>query len=509
MSPTLTHERVPHVTIIRPVKGLEPELYECIASTFRQDYPTDKLTIYLCVAETQDPAYPVLTKIVKDFPHFDARVFVEADDPLLHGEDGHINNLGPNPKIRNISRAYREAKGDIIWIIDCNVWIPRDTTGHMVDKLVGLGPDGQAVKPYKFVHQIPLVVDITPELQGRNTTDAQSLLSSSSDGDASTSSAAPLAKTPSTKSRSLIQRLLEHGGGRLDEMFMSTTHAKFYSAINTVGVAPCIVGKSNMFRKSHLDMLTDPAQNPNLPNDREHPTGIDYFSSYICEDHLIGDLLWRSKIPGFANHGFVLGDFAIQPMDRMSVAAYIARRVRWLRARKWTVLAATLVEPGVESLLCCAYLSFALTTVPWFNINLGIPSTWSAMFISWICGVSVWMIVDWYLFNRLHTGGTVAVDQDTPFFAKGTSRAGGVPKRNFLEWLTAWIGREVLALPIWTWAVLLGATINWRGNNFRVRMDMSVVETDPVRPTARSRSPRTLTPEIELGQCRRGKNRVD
>ncbi|CAI4214780.1 unnamed protein product [Parascedosporium putredinis] len=275
ISPTLSRDHVPHVTIIRPVKGLEPELYECIASTFRQDYPADKLTIYLCVAEPDDPAYPVLKRIVKDFPQFDARVFVEAEDPLLHGADGHVNNLGPNPKIRNISRAYREAKGDIIWIIDCNVWIPRVTTGHMVDKLIGLGPDGQLVKPYKFVHQIPLVVDITPELGGRAPSDA---------------------RIPCL-SESWLQRLLKHGGGRLDEMFMSTTHAKFYSAINTVGVAPCIVGKSNMFRKSQLDTLTDPSQNPNLPQGRDHPTGIDYFSSYICEDHLIGDLLWRSKFP--------------------------------------------------------------------------------------------------------------------------------------------------------------------------------------------------------------------
>ena len=41
-------------------------------------------------------------------------------------------------------------------------------------------------------------------------------------------------------------------------MFMATTHAKFYSAINTVGIAPCIVGKSSMFRKAHLDAMTDP-----------------------------------------------------------------------------------------------------------------------------------------------------------------------------------------------------------------------------------------------------------
>src|SRR5690606_11452468 len=100
---------------------------------------------------------PVLKKLVEDFPEYDARVFVETEDPLLHGHGGHVNNLGPNPKIRNVSRAYREAKGDLIWVIDCNVWIPRATTGHMVDKIVGFGPDGRATRPFKFVHQIPLV----------------------------------------------------------------------------------------------------------------------------------------------------------------------------------------------------------------------------------------------------------------------------------------------------------------------------------------------------------------
>jgi hypothetical protein len=43
------------------------------------------------------------------------KIFVEEVDP-------HSNiNLGPNLKIRNMSRPYREAKSDIIWIIDSNV----------------------------------------------------------------------------------------------------------------------------------------------------------------------------------------------------------------------------------------------------------------------------------------------------------------------------------------------------------------------------------------------------
>ncbi|KAF6840596.1 ceramide glucosyltransferase [Colletotrichum plurivorum] len=495
VSSSLKKEDVPHVTVIRPVKGLEHGLYECIASSFRQDYPTDKLTIYLCVSEKSDPAYPVLKKVMEDFPGFDAHILIEEEDPLLHGDGGHINNLGPNPKIRNISRAYREAKGDIVWVMDCNIWIGRGVAGRMVDKLLGYGPGGTQVTPYKFVHLLPIVVD-TVSPRDPPSQETQTLLASG-----------PEAGSSQGHDGSLLGYVRSQGGGRLDEMFMATTHAKFYGAINTVGVAPCAVGKSNMFRKSQLEITTDPAQNPNLPN-KNLPKGIDYFSEYICEDHLIGDLLWKTDLPGFKNHGLVVGDLAVQPMAGMSVHAYFNRRARWLRARKWTVLAATLVEPGVESILCCGYFAFAVTTLPFFNRTFGTAQTWSAMGLYWLTFEGIWMICDWFTYNRLHSGRSVEVDENTPKFARGTTTPGGAPPRSFLEWLPAWIGREFLALPIWTWAVLCGSTVTWRGRTFNVRSDMSVVEVDSQKATA-SRSNTNGFAVSESSQRSRSKDRLD
>lgn len=367
----------------------------------------------------------------------------------LEGKTG--SELGPNPKIRNISRAYREAKGDVVWIIDCNVWIPKGVAGRMVDKLMGYLPHGQHTTPYRFVHQMPIEVDIPP---------------------AATDTAA------SHKSESLFSRILSLGGGRLDEMFMATSHAKFYGAINAVGIAPCIIGKSNMFRKSHLDKYTNPKYNPNLSaTEANRGRGIDFFSSYICEDHLIGDLLWKADIPGFKQHGLVLGDLAIQPMSGMSVRAYCARRVRWLRARKFTVLLATLVEPGVESLLCNLAFAYAATTLPLFENNFSIPPTWTSMGLLWLMGVTIWMGCDRAVFQRLHRCHAVQVDENTPSFAKGSS-AEGRSRRPFREWLPAWLGRELLAFPVWTKAVLLGRTVKWRGRSFKVRPNMSVYAVD-------------------------------
>ena len=452
------------------MKGLEPNLYECLAATFHQDYPSAKLTIYFCVSSRTDPAFPILTKLIEDFPAFDVRILVEEEDPELQRNGG--NNLGPNPKIRNMSRGYREAKGDILWIIDCNVWVGRGVCGRMVDKLCGYSSSGSKT-PYKFVHHLPIVVDVKPT---RASDESLNLLQASNmdtdtDGDLQISSSSTEAYSLHTSTSKTS--LLSTSGGRLEELFLSSSHAKMYTAINTVLVAPCIIGKSNMFRRSHLNHLT--ASNP-----AGYSAGIDAFSDNICEDHLIGDILFKQKIPEqqqgqqkWGKHGLVFGDLAIQPMAGMSVGEYVARRVRWLRVRKFTVMLATLVEPGTESFLCSAYGAFALTTLPYFHTALSIPQTWLALFLLWLLSVTVWAAVDWTVYLKLHSGATIEVDEHTPAFARPPK---GRSRRPFTHWLAAWLGREALALPIWLWAVWGGVTVTWRERRFWVGLDMRVHE---------------------------------
>ncbi|KAF4468972.1 ceramide glucosyltransferase [Fusarium albosuccineum] len=488
VSPNLG-QNAPHVTIIRPVKGLEPRLYDCIAASFRQEYPQDKVSIRLCLEDDSDPAYPILQKVIDDFPTIDARILLEREDSVLKD----TVNMGPNPKIRNLSRAYREAKGDIIWVVDCNVWMAKSVMARMVDKLMGYKVGGGS-SPYKFVHQLPIVVDLI-DYSRPLAADGQALLASSSEEG--------FADDPIADEDSEVPKVWSQGGGRLDEMFMASSHAKFYSAINTVGVAPCAVGKSNMFRKSQLDQATDPILNPALPQDQNLPTGVDYFSYNICEDHMIGDLLWNTDFPGYKKHGLVWGDLCVQPMSVMSVVSYIARRSRWLRARKFTVLSATLAEPFTESFMFATYFSSAITTLPYFQDVWGIPQTWKAMGVTWLICVTLWMLEDWFTYRRLHCGITIETDEHTPCFAKGYASREGLPRRKFLEWLAAWIGREGLAFPIWVWAVLCGSTVNWRGKSFYIRWDTTVV---PVDEEERTRDVRT--PELERGSSR-NKRRVD
>jgi ceramide glucosyltransferase len=402
---------------------------------------------------------------LSEYPLFDVRLFVETEDSYFQTEDG--KTMGPNPKIRSMSRAYKEAKGDIVWIIDCNVWINKGTCGRMVDRLCGYG----GKRPNKFVHQLPLVVDVS----ATETAEAVTLMSSASSFSDSGSSASEASQNTGRGGHAKTNTTWGTAGGRFEEAWFSAAHAKFYTAINTVLIAPCIVGKSNMFRRTHLNALTE-------------DQGIDFFSHNICEDHLIGDLVWKRPVPSevlranteqhqgstrsWGNHALNFGDFAIQPVANMSIGEFFNRRVRWLRVRKFTVVAATLVEPGTESLLCTLYGAFALTTLPFFHQKLGIPQTWTAFSLFFLLGVTIWAAVDWTVYCHFHSGSSIQVDENTPTFARFGKR------REFRSWIPAWIGRELLAFPIWAWAVYGGVTVKWRGKKFRVGMDMRVREVE-------------------------------
>jgi ceramide glucosyltransferase len=447
------------------------------------------------VSERSDPALPILERLVRDFPGFDARIYVEEEDPMLQ-ENNHA--LGPNPKIRNMSRAYREARGDLLWILDCNVWVGKGVCGRMVDLLCGYGKD----KKYKFVHQTPLSVDMDGQDISRE--DRELLLGKKDTPKLPNDIAASTSSDPRNYSRGRFRRLLQRGGGRLDEAFMSSAHAKFYNAINTVLVAPCVMGKSTMFRRSQLNYVTssNPDRNP----------GLDFFSDNICEDHLIGDALWKKPQPfeergyqpapgehmeKWGKHAMLFGDLCFQPISHTSVAATIDRRLRWLRVRKFTVTLATFVEPGTESILCNLYGAYAMTTLPFFS-KLGISPSWTSFFLIWLLSMAAWCVVDWIQYMLLHSARTIELDPETPDFilpqrsiygktysssrepllGKSHRKPGLLDgrRRTFRQFWFAWAARECSALPIWTVAFWGGVTVEWRGKNFWVGLDMKVHE---------------------------------
>lgn len=73
-------ESVPGVSILRPLKGLDTNLFENLESTFHQEYPN--FEIIFSVANEYDQALSVVQALIEKHPNFDARVIVGTYQPF-------------------------------------------------------------------------------------------------------------------------------------------------------------------------------------------------------------------------------------------------------------------------------------------------------------------------------------------------------------------------------------------------------------------------------------------
>jgi ceramide glucosyltransferase len=101
------------------------------------------------------------------------------------------------------------------------------------------------------------------------------------------------------------------------------------------------------------------------------------------------------------------------------------------------VLGATLVEPLTESILLGTLASWALHTL------LGVSPV-----LFFLVHQVAWLIVDLQVMKALKGEGLRSVGE-------------------FIEFFTAWICREALALPIWLRAII-GETVVWRGVTYKI-----------------------------------------
>ena len=65
---------MPGVSILRPLKGLDTNLYENMESTFTQEYPN--FEILLSVAEDDDQALPVVRELLSKYPNVNAKLII-------------------------------------------------------------------------------------------------------------------------------------------------------------------------------------------------------------------------------------------------------------------------------------------------------------------------------------------------------------------------------------------------------------------------------------------------
>lgn len=107
---------LPAMTVLKPVCGLEPHLYENLRSFCQQDYPD--FQILFGVREADDKAIPVIERIIREFPHRQAALIV----------DGRV--IGSNYKISNVANMMDRVRHDILVVADADC---RVGPGYLAD----------------------------------------------------------------------------------------------------------------------------------------------------------------------------------------------------------------------------------------------------------------------------------------------------------------------------------------------------------------------------------------
>ena len=116
------------VSVLKPLRGDDGQLYENLRSFCEQDYP--RFEVIFGVEGLHDPAVAVVDRLIREFPHLELRLVV--DDRAI----------GTNRKASNLANIIRQAKHDTFIVADGDMRVGpayiRTVVATLDDRTVGL-----------------------------------------------------------------------------------------------------------------------------------------------------------------------------------------------------------------------------------------------------------------------------------------------------------------------------------------------------------------------------------
>src|SRR5467141_1679242 len=118
----------PPVSVLKPVRGADFGSYENFASFCHQEYPDYE--ILFAVKGDDDPAVPLIRRIIAEFPERRIRLLVGAE------------HLGANRKVNKLARLAREAQNEVLVLTDGDVRVGpnflREAVAPLVEEKTGV-----------------------------------------------------------------------------------------------------------------------------------------------------------------------------------------------------------------------------------------------------------------------------------------------------------------------------------------------------------------------------------
>ena len=120
--------KLPPVSILKPLKGIDPEIWGSFCSHAEQDYP--EFELIFGVSDPSDPACAVVRKLQATYPTRQIKLIVCK------------RILGANVKISNLAQMVPEARHEILLVNDSDIRVApdylRQVTAPLNDEQVGL-----------------------------------------------------------------------------------------------------------------------------------------------------------------------------------------------------------------------------------------------------------------------------------------------------------------------------------------------------------------------------------